>query len=72
MADYKTRRLVVRIAGFVLLVVLVVLGVVLNRAVRLASIGAGYKAKMLCSGVFVSRRNPQAVLADLEVERFMA
>jgi CubicO group peptidase (beta-lactamase class C family) len=46
----------------------VVLGVLLDRAVRIASIGVAYKAKMLCSGVFVSGRNPQAVLADLEVD----
>jgi CubicO group peptidase (beta-lactamase class C family) len=45
-----------------------VLGVVLDRAVRLASIGVAYKAKMLCSGVFVSGRDPQTVLADLEVD----
>ena len=33
------------------------------------SIAAAYKAKLLCSGVFISRRNPQAVIQeDLEVE----
>ena len=29
---------------------------------RLAAIGAAYKAKILCSGVFVSERDPQSVL----------
>jgi CubicO group peptidase (beta-lactamase class C family) len=65
MADHRTRRLIVRISGLVLLVVL---GVVLDRAVRLASIGVAYKAKMFCSGVFVSGRDPQGVLTDLEVD----
>jgi CubicO group peptidase (beta-lactamase class C family) len=65
MADFRTRRLVVRIAGLALLAVL---GAALDRAVRLASIGVAYKAKMLCSGVFVSARDPQNILADLEVD----
>jgi CubicO group peptidase (beta-lactamase class C family) len=38
------------------------------RAVRVVSIGTAYKAKMLCSGVFVSRRDPRDVLADLEAD----
>jgi CubicO group peptidase (beta-lactamase class C family) len=59
------RRLVIGFAG---LAVIVILGVALDRAIRLASIGAAYKAKMLCSGVFVSGRDPQALLADLEVD----
>jgi beta-lactamase family protein len=65
MADHRTRRLIIRSSGLVLLVVL---GVVLDRAVRVASIGVAYKAKMFCSGVFVSGRDPQSVLADLEVD----
>jgi CubicO group peptidase (beta-lactamase class C family) len=35
---------------------------------RMASIGVAYKAKMLCSGVFVSGRDANEVLADLEVD----
>lgn len=31
-------------------------------------VGVGYKAKMLCSGVFVSRLDPQAVIAGLQVD----
>ena len=33
-----------------------------------ASVGAGHKARVLCSGVFVSKRAPAAVLADLQVD----
>ena len=29
---------------------------------RAAAIGTAYKAKILCSGLFVSRREPQAIL----------
>jgi CubicO group peptidase (beta-lactamase class C family) len=32
------------------------------------SIGVGHKARVLCSGVFVSQRAPAAVLADLQVD----
>jgi CubicO group peptidase (beta-lactamase class C family) len=65
MAHEKKRRLLITALGLGLLVALV-LG--LDYAVRVVSIGVAYKAKMLCSGVFVSRRNPQEVLADLEVD----
>ena len=65
MNDHRRRRLVIGLAG---LAVIVVLGVALDRTIRLASIGAAYKAKMLCSGVFVSGREPQALLTDLEVD----
>ncbi len=65
MADGRTRRLMIRGSGLVLLVVL---GFVLDRAVRFVSVGVAYKAKMFCSGVFVSGRDPQSVLADLEVD----
>lgn len=61
----RLRRLIVRTSGVMLVVIL---GVVLDRVLRLASVGVAYKAKMLCSGVFVSGRDPQAVLADLEVD----
>lgn len=33
-------------------------------ALQVATIGAAYKAKVLCSGVFVSRRSPQNVLQE--------
>jgi CubicO group peptidase (beta-lactamase class C family) len=32
------------------------------------SVGVGHKARVLCSGVFVSKRTPAAVLADLQVD----
>jgi len=45
------------------------LGLGLVPASKLIATGVAYKAKVLCSGVFVSQRNPQAVLSeDLEVE----
>ena len=31
---------------------------------QLAPIGIGYKAKILCSGVFVSQREPQSILSE--------
>jgi hypothetical protein len=34
--------------------------------VRLAAVGVAYKAKMVCSGVFVAGRAPAAVIADLD------
>lgn len=38
---------------------------------RIALAGAGFKAHMLCSGVFVSKRDPQSVLhEDLSAERY--
>jgi CubicO group peptidase (beta-lactamase class C family) len=57
-----------RLIGAAGLVLLVALGVALRYALRVASIGVAYKAKMLCSGVFVSGRDPSHVLADLEVD----
>jgi hypothetical protein len=52
--------------GAVLAVVLVVGGRV---AVEAIEIGVAHKAKTLCSGVFVSRRDPAAVLAELQLKR---
>ena len=37
-------------------------------SIRVLSIGTAYKAKMLCSDVFVAGRLPQDALADLEVD----
>ena len=36
--------------------------------VPVLSVGVGHKARVLCSGVFVSKRTPAAVLADLQVD----
>lgn len=65
MAHQKTRRLLITAVGLSLVVALA-LGP--DYAVRVASIGVAYKAKVLCSGVFVSGRDPQEVLADLEID----
>ncbi len=46
-----------------------VLMLVLNYCAKIISIAAAYKAKLLCSGVFISHRNPEAVVhEDLEAE----
>ena len=51
------------------LALLIVLGVGLSYARKYISIAAAYKAKILCSGVFISCRRQQSVLCeDLEVE----
>ena len=50
------------------MVVAVVLAVGAWRAAQLLAIGAAYKAKIVCSGAFVSEREPGAVLAELHVD----
>ena len=50
------------------MVVVIAVGVAVSYGVRLAEIGAAYKAKMLCSDVFVAGREIDAVLADLVVD----
>ena len=54
--------------GVAVLALLVTLGVSLTYASRLASIGIAYQAKMVCSGVYVSGRDPQEVLADVDID----
>ena len=63
--NYKTRRLAIGVAGLVLIATIVA---GMTHASRMASVGVAYKAKMLCSGVFVAGRDPREVLADLEVD----
>ena len=46
------------------LVALTLLGVAAWYALRMAGIGAAYQAKILCSAVFVSGREPDAVLGE--------
>lgn len=54
------------------LVLLVVVGVGLSYGARLIAIGTAYKAKMLCSEVFVAGRDMDAVLAELVVDDLAA
>jgi len=61
----RTRRAVGRAAGAVLLVALT-LG--LWRAHDIVTLGVAYKAKMVCSGIFVSARELNAVVADLQID----
>lgn len=60
-----TRRRTIWAIGAILVVALV-FGA--WRTVQLLAIGVAYKAKMLCSGTFVSGRDRGAVLAELETE----
>lgn len=58
-----------KIVFITLLVILFVLILALNYVVPRVSIGVAYKAKMLCSGVFISKRDPESVLSiDLSVD----
>jgi len=59
----------VRIIATVAVLALLLVGTVLHYLWELISIGAAYKAKILCSGVFVSMRTPDDVLHnDLGVD----
>ncbi len=52
---------------------IVAIGIGLYYARALVSIGVAYKAKMLCSGVFVSDRSPESILnTDLAVDDLAA
>ncbi|MBX3330560.1 MAG: serine hydrolase [Nitrospira sp.] len=58
-----------RIIATVTVLALLLVGTVLHYVWELISIGAAYKAKILCSGVFVSMRTPEDVLHnDLGVD----
>ena len=51
------------------IVLLLILLACFKYLIKLISIAAAYKAKLLCSGVFISGRSPQSVIQeDLEVE----
>ena len=62
---FRKRRLIVRSLAVVVLGALSLGGWLLHDTLV---VGVGYKAKMLCSGVFVSRLDPEAVLTDLHTE----
>ncbi|MBS3963259.1 MAG: serine hydrolase [Methylomonas sp.] len=62
---FRRRRLIVRSLAVVVLGALSFGGWLLHDTLV---VGVGYKAKMLCSGVFVSRLDPEAVLTDLHAE----
>jgi hypothetical protein len=61
----RVRRLILATIG---LGALAALGTGVWFLVPTLSVGVGHKARVLCSGVFVSRRTPAAVLADLQVD----
>jgi len=61
----RARRLAVGVVGFVLLTILTA---AIVYAGRVAGIAVAYKAKMLCSGVFVMRLDSWHVLADIEID----
>jgi CubicO group peptidase (beta-lactamase class C family) len=57
-----------RIAAGAGVIIVVAAGVGALHVSPLLSVGLAYKAKMLCSGVFVAGGDPRAVLADLEID----
>jgi hypothetical protein len=62
----KNRPVFYKTAGLFLLLAL---GFGLHYAYEFAALGVAYKAKVLCSGVFLSKRSPEAILnEDLAVE----
>lgn len=63
--NHKRRRLAIGVVGLVLIATIVA---GMTHATRMVSVGVAYKAKMLCSEVFVAGRDPREVLADLEVD----
>ncbi|MGA1875398.1 MAG: hypothetical protein ACMUIA_07310 [bacterium] len=70
----RRRRALLLLSGLVLLAVI---GFALYYALSLVSIGAAYKAKILCSGVFVANREPSSILNtdlaadDLSILRYV-
>ena len=61
----RVRRLVLPTIGIGLACAL---GAAAWFVVPVLSVGVGHKARVFCSGVFVSKRTPAAVLADLQVD----
>jgi CubicO group peptidase (beta-lactamase class C family) len=61
----QSRRRLIAAASLALSAVLVAAG---WRVAEIAAIGVAYKAKLACSGIFVSKRDPAAVLADLQID----
>jgi CubicO group peptidase (beta-lactamase class C family) len=59
------RRWVIRAAS---VLILLIAGTAFVFGFRLLSIGTAFKAKMLCSEVFVAGRPPEDVLADTEID----
>lgn len=69
MGRSRARKLLFAATG---LVILVAVGAVVSYSSQLIAMGAAYKAKMLCSEVFVAGRDFDAVLADLVVDDLAA
>lgn len=58
-----------RVASLAAMVVLIAVGAGVYYASELISTGAAYKAKILCSGVFVSKRSAESIInSDLAVD----
>lgn len=59
-----------KMAFILILAGIILLGYALYYGWQLVIIGAAYKAKVLCSGIFVSKRPPEDLLReDLEIGR---
>jgi CubicO group peptidase (beta-lactamase class C family) len=63
--DRRLKRRVARAAGALLVAGL---GVGLWLASDVVAVGVAYKAKMVCSGIFVAEREASAVVADLHID----
>lgn len=61
---YFTRKRVVRIMLFLVLAAIVGFGYANRDYIRPLGIAAGFKARILCTGVFVSGRTPESVLSE--------
>jgi hypothetical protein len=55
-----------------LIILLAAVGTAMSYGARLIALGTAYKAKMLCSEIFVAGRDTDAVLADLVVDDLAA
>lgn len=62
---HSKRRLAVRIAALAVLATALIGGAL---AVPAIALGVAYKAKIVCSGLFVSRQSADAVIGDLQLD----
>ena len=59
--SFITRKRIVRT---LLIIAVLLLGYALYYGWQVVAIGTAYKAKVLCSGIFISKRNPENILKE--------
>lgn len=69
MAISRIKNLLIIVTGLILIVIIVA---ALSYGMQLIALGTAYKAKMLCSEVFIAERDYDSVLAELVVEDLAA